>query len=578
LLLIFNSFSAAHAQGSGDPMMAWVKYATSTWGKTLGFELYAKRSSWGLGQQFFAANVKNGVPYKLRVQGELYAKLICGNESVSKLDFTIDSYALMTKADMGSMNVNYLSDATGLLSSADKEECTGNDIMVGGKKMGVNRIQTLGIRITKVEGQMAKGGDWVPMRSDGTFIEPAGNKAATGSASASGSASSSASPSGTASSQSTGNNNIQPNRPNATSGSTQQSSNQQSIQAERRRQQEEAVRQYEQRYQQQLQQISQKSAMRAQRDGAIMDGIAGVLSTIQKNKAAKGLAEDASARNKRLEEFKGKISAGGYELISCTSCGGVGFENCGQCKSMGKIKCSSCNGTAGGTCTRCRGTGKTSYGPYNLACTDCSGTGQKKCLPCSNQGFNICFLCHGRAQRQCYLCDGTGVKLTTTGNTASEDLSSADRTNGSDEATSLELQKQTAIDEAICGDFGFYKKPGTLKAGIDSVYYIGFKRSFNNVDEATLSLKLFVVYRYSDGSFPLLTDLQDKTKHQPQTNENGSTRMMGYFESFSTAQKAMKQMVQNAYTKGINLAQDVTIEKINSAGNIPVKKEDFWNN
>jgi hypothetical protein len=54
-----------------------------------------------LGQQFFAANVKNGVPYKLRVQGDLFAKLICGNESLSKLDFTIDIYALMIKADMG---------------------------------------------------------------------------------------------------------------------------------------------------------------------------------------------------------------------------------------------------------------------------------------------------------------------------------------------------------------------------------------------------------------------------------------------------------------------------------------------
>jgi len=223
LLLILISFSAANAQGSGDPMMAWVKYATSTWGKTLGFELYAKRSSWGLGQQFFAANVKNGVPYKLRVQGELYAKLICGNESVSKLDFTIDSYALMTKADMGSMNVNYLSDATGLLSSADKEECTGSDIIVGGKKVGVNRIQTLGIRNLKVEGQMSKGGDWVPMRSDGTFIEPAANKTATGSAS----------PSGTASSQTFGNNNAQPNSQNANTGSTkqgtQQFNNQQSM-------------------------------------------------------------------------------------------------------------------------------------------------------------------------------------------------------------------------------------------------------------------------------------------------------------------------------------------------------------
>jgi len=574
LLLIFNSFSAANAQGGSNPMMAWVKYATSTWGKTLGFELYAKRSSWGLGQQFFAANVKNGVPYKLRVQGELYAKLICGNESVSKLDFTIDSYARMIKAEMGSMNVNYLSDATGLMGSADKEECTGNEIIVGGKKVGVNRIQTLGIRNLKVEGQMSKGGDWVPMRSDGTFIEPAANKTATGSASASGSAS----PSGTASSQTTGNKNPQTQSSNTTSGSTQQSSNQQSIKAEERRKHEEAVRQNEQRYQQQLQQITQKSEMRAKREGSILDGLAGVLSIIEKNKAAKGLAEDERATKTRIEDHKRKLSAGGYELVSCTSCGGVGFENCDRCKSMGKIKCRYCNGNAGGTCSKCQGSGKINFGPYDLACTDCSGTGQKKCVTCSNQGFNICNLCHGRAQAQCYSCDGTGVKIKTTGNTASEDLSSGINKDSSNEATSLELQKQTAIDEAICADFGFYKKPGTLNAGIDSVYYIGFKRLYKNVDSGTLSLKLFFVYRYSDGSFPLLIDLQDKTKHQPQTTENGSTRLMGYFESFSTAQKAIKQMIQNAYSKGINLAQEVTIEKINSAGKAPAKTEDFWNN
>jgi hypothetical protein len=170
------------------------------------------------------------------------------------------------------------------------------------------------------------------------------------------------------------------------------------------------------------------------------------------------------------------------------------------------------------------------------------------------------------------------VKLNTIGNTASEDLSSADKTSSNDEATLLELQKNAAIDKSICGDFGFYKKPGTLNAGIDSVYYIGFKRPYNNVDSSKISLKLFVVYRYSDGSFPLLTDLQDKTKYQPQTTENGSTWLMGYFESFSTAQKAMKQIFQNAYSRGISLAQEVTIEKVNPSVKSPVKKEDFWNN
>jgi chemotaxis protein histidine kinase CheA len=103
------------------------------------------------------------------------------------------------------------------MSSANKEECTGSDIMVGGKKVGVNRIQRLGIRNLKVEAQMGQGGGWVPMRSDGTFIEPAANKTVSGSAS----------------NQTFGNNNTQPNSPNANTGSTkqgtQQFNNQQSM-------------------------------------------------------------------------------------------------------------------------------------------------------------------------------------------------------------------------------------------------------------------------------------------------------------------------------------------------------------
>lgn len=229
LILICKSFYVVNAQGSGDPMMAWVHYGTSTWGTSLGFDLYAKKSSWGLGQQFFAANAKNDVPYKLRVQGELYAKLICGNEAVSKLDFTIDSYASMIKAEMGSMNVSYLSDATGLISSADKEECTGNDIIVGGKKVGVSRIQALGVRNIKVEAEMGKGGDWVTMRSNGTFVEPTPNKQ--GSSSGSTSSQVSGSTSGTASNQIVGNNNAQPKNSNVNSGNPQQSKNQQSTQA-----------------------------------------------------------------------------------------------------------------------------------------------------------------------------------------------------------------------------------------------------------------------------------------------------------------------------------------------------------
>ncbi|MFN5333917.1 MAG: FKBP-type peptidyl-prolyl cis-trans isomerase N-terminal domain-containing protein, partial [Bacteroidota bacterium] len=178
-----------------------------------------------------------------------------------------------------------------------------------------------------------------------------------------------------------------------------------------RRQREEAFRQNELRYQAQLQEITRKSEARAQRDAAIMDGFAGFISTLQKNKAEQRLNEDASKRSSKLSEYERKLKEGDYQLINCKHCNLDGYDRCGQCKNKGTIKCSSCNGEAGKRCSSCSGTGKTGYGPYQVACFDCSGTGERKCLPCGNEGSNICFLCRGRGEVQCGHCEGTGKML-----------------------------------------------------------------------------------------------------------------------------------------------------------------------
>ena len=178
-----------------------------------------------------------------------------------------------------------------------------------------------------------------------------------------------------------------------------------------RRQREEAIRQNELRYQAQLQEITRKSEARAQRDAAIMDGFAGIVSIFQKNKTDRDLREDAGKRSSKLSEYEKKLAEGGYELIDCRHCDLDGFDRCGQCKSKGSIKCSSCNGEAGKRCSSCNGTGKKGYGPYQVACFSCSGTGERKCLPCANEGSNICFLCRGRGEVQCGHCAGTGKML-----------------------------------------------------------------------------------------------------------------------------------------------------------------------
>lgn len=374
---------------------------------------------------------------------------------------------------------------------------------------------------------------------------------------------------------------------NAATGSTQPSAaeverlRQQREAEQRRRDQEEAFRQQERRYQEQLQQITRNSEMRAQRDGAIMDGLGGIFSIIMANKAKKGLAEDAAERSSRIDEFKKKLAEGGYELVDCNSCNGEGYLNCGQCKSQGKIICSSCSGRAGSTCNRCGGSGKKSYGPYNLACTDCMGSGITKCLVCGNAGASVCFICHGRKQAQCY-CAGTGKRLAVKKNVAAPVVTNNNYETSANETKpdpNRQLKLDLELDLAVIAGFNKIEKPNAVKKGIDSVYYIGFKRPYReDGDKGTLYLQLFTVYRYSDGSYPLMSDILEKSKYKIQSNRNGSTKLLGYFETLIAAKSALDNIAQNARKKGITVVQDAKPKKINPPTTTQSKADDFWNN
>lgn len=351
---------------------------------------------------------------------------------------------------------------------------------------------------------------------------------------------------------------------------------------QRRQQQQEAFRQQEQRYQQQLQEITRKSEMRAQRDGAILDGIGGIYSIIMENKAKKGLAEDAEKRSSRIDEFKKKMAQGGYELVDCNSCNGEGYWNCAQCKSQGKIVCNSCSGRAGSTCNKCRGTGKTNYGPYSLACTGCMGSGVTKCLVCGNAGASICFICHGRTQRQCYHCAGTGKRLNAISTSATPVVTDDDNESGQNEKKPdpyRQLKLDLALDSTVIAGFNRMQKPNAVKKGVDSVYYIGFKRPYReDGDKGTLTLQLFAIYRYSDGSYPLMSDILEKSKYETQSTRNGSTRLLGYFETLAAAKKALENIAQNARNNGVTVVQDTKPKKINPPSSAQPKADDFWNN
>ncbi|WP_448702675.1 hypothetical protein ACFGVR_10015 [Mucilaginibacter sp. AW1-3] len=159
-----------------------------TFGK-VSFDLYCKIGSWGFGQQFYAANFYNQTFYKVHVKGEYVATLICGNESVSKLDFTCDKYAsVITVAETDqnypySFPHRYGTDFSGLIGTADEEQCAGNSITAkigsDGKTMKTkDRITALQIRKLTLFAIQSDGSE-VPITTEGVMIsEPVKSNAA----------------------------------------------------------------------------------------------------------------------------------------------------------------------------------------------------------------------------------------------------------------------------------------------------------------------------------------------------------------------------------------------------------------
>ncbi|MBX9891177.1 MAG: hypothetical protein K2Y12_02520 [Chitinophagaceae bacterium] len=130
----------------------WIRYGQETMYKNvISYQLFAARLSWGLGQQFFAANIKNYTSKRIKIKGKLVANLICGNTETSKIDFILKPNETLIKADLGTFNVNFLTDATGLISSADEELCEGKPVMENGKKIGTSRIKSMSISFEEFE-------------------------------------------------------------------------------------------------------------------------------------------------------------------------------------------------------------------------------------------------------------------------------------------------------------------------------------------------------------------------------------------------------------------------------------------
>lgn len=342
-----------------------------------------------------------------------------------------------------------------------------------------------------------------------------------------------------------------------------------------RRQREEAARQNELRYKAQLQEITRKSEARAQRDAGIMQGVGALFSMLEQEKIRKGLAEDAIKRKKRIDEFNSKSTDPDYELIDCNTCRGVGYKSCGTCQGKGEKVCMACSGNGGKRCSSCGGTGKKGWGTYTLACTNCSGTGTKQCMACGNKGIAVCITCYGRGEDQCY-CDGTGKKLhVKSSRGGSNKEATSQQVIDRQDALTYALQ-QAEIDTKILAGFPSSFKP--TEEGPDSVYYIRYSRYYVSGITPTAFVELYVMYKYSDDTYPLLSAVFEKIKFNPFTSTDGIGRFLGYFQSRHEANTAMTKIAERSIQQQINAKIVKEPKRINPPTPARNTNDNFWNN
>lgn len=357
---------------------------------------------------------------------------------------------------------------------------------------------------------------------------------------------------------------------------TAEQQRQQQLEAKRKQQEaerlqrEEAFRQNELRYQAQLKEITRKSEARAQRDAGIMQGIGAVFSILQQNKIRKGLNEDAGKRRMRIDEFNTKSKDPSYELADCDKCSGEGYKSCGNCKGKGEKVCIACSGSGGKSCSFCNGSGKKSWGTYILSCANCSGTGLNQCIACSNKGVSVCFSCYGRGEYQCY-CEGTGKMLLV--KTNHEEVNHAVDSLENDLTYGL---KHADIDAKILAGFQFSNKP--TEKELDSVYYISYSRHNSQETKPTVFIELYMMNRYSDGTYPLLSDVYKKIKFQPVVSSDGTKLFLGFFKNLNEAKTAMKLINDRAAQQQIDVNERKDPKRINPPTSPTRTNDDFWNN
>ena len=391
-LLLFTTPLISSAQ--------WVHFGQQKFGK-VAFDLYAKRGSWGMGQQFYGANFINGIFYDIRVKGELYAQLTCGNEVFSRFEFTVkmyDSKRVLDPNDTDNLARGWLVESTGLLGSADEEECKGKQITLNGH-INYNRIHALGVRKLNMWAIQSDGRE-VPVDVNGNLIETEETKQRREEQQRQ-QVNNYNQNSGSASHQNNNNSNYQNNN-------YQQ---EQQRQEQERTAQEEEQRRKQQEFEDKRKILNDRLNEANQRTAAAWDnfneGLSNIFDMVMQNMFRNSLQRENQQRQDKFENLQELVSTKNGTLKNCTHCYGQGYNTCGSCNGSGKKTCMSCFGKGKSNCNLCYGTGK--Y--FGNTCSGCGGAGSKECMLCKSSGSTYCTDCHATGKEFCTYCSGTGQKF-----------------------------------------------------------------------------------------------------------------------------------------------------------------------
>lgn len=139
-----------------------------------------------------------------------------------------------------------------------------------------------------------------------------------------------------------------------------------------------------------------------------------------------------------------------------------------------------------------------------------------------------------------------------------------------------ELLRQYHIDSSILSTNNYLVKPSKIPSNIDSIYYIGYKREYDENSTTFIILKTFIVYRYSDDTFPLFSKIKEKSNHENDINQSGISILIGYFDSKKEMENTINDIQRQAEYNGINCKIDRNPRKINSKTTGNINNDNFW--